>query len=110
MSWCWNQTCSHSQAYGFIEIFSGQGWVTKHMKANGVPSASFDIDLGKPVEGKQDAMDILTDPGFSFLGKKSGQAVGDLIFFPRNHELCIESMLTFDLGAISYPLIYVLVG
>lgn len=37
------------------------------MKANGVPSASFDILNGTPTEGKQNAMDILSDAGFAFV-------------------------------------------
>jgi len=56
------------QAYGFLEIFSGAGWVTKCMKANGVASAAFDVTYGSDfyMEGKQDAMNILSDAGFSF--------------------------------------------
>lgn len=41
------------------------------MKVNGIPSAAFDIDYGQPLEGKQDAMNILSDPGFAFLVCKS---------------------------------------
>jgi hypothetical protein len=58
---------SDLQAYGFLELFSGRGWASKIMKANGIPSASFDILLGEPIEGKQDAMNILSDAGFAFL-------------------------------------------
>ena len=36
------------------------------MKANGIPTASFDIRLGEPKGGKQDAMDLLSDAGFAF--------------------------------------------
>ena len=53
------------EAYGFIEIFSGTGWVTKQMKAEGIPTASFDMNLGDPLPNKQDAMDILSDSGFA---------------------------------------------
>ena len=56
----------YPQAYGFLEVFSGDGWVSKCMRANGIPTASFDIRLGHPKPGKLDAMDILTDAGFSF--------------------------------------------
>ncbi|CAK9011436.1 Uncharacterized protein SCF082_LOCUS11092 [Durusdinium trenchii] len=47
------------EAYEFIELFSGTGWVTKVMKANGIPTASFDILLGEHFPGKQDAMLVL---------------------------------------------------
>ena len=56
------------QEFRFIEVFSGDGWVSKCMKAHGIPTASFDIRLGEPKEGKQDAMDLLSDAGFSFFG------------------------------------------
>jgi len=59
------------KAYGCIEVFAGAGWVTKVMRANGVATASFDIQLGNPLPGKQDAMDMLTDPGFSPFGGKN---------------------------------------
>ena len=59
------------KAYGCIEVFAGVGWITKVMRANGVATASFDIELGQKIPGKQDAMDMLTDPGFApFVGKK----------------------------------------
>lgn len=54
------------EAYGFIEVFSGKGFVSKHMRVNGIPTAAFDLELGKPLPGKQDAMDILSDSGFAF--------------------------------------------
>ena len=54
-----------SEAYGFIEIFSGAGWVSKQMKADGIPTATFDVMLGQPLPNKQDAMDILSDSGFA---------------------------------------------
>lgn len=66
---------SRCQAYGFIEVFSGVGWASKMMRANGVPTASFDITYGAPLEGKQDAMDILSDPGFSLFGQYFGQLI-----------------------------------
>ena len=55
----------HPQAYGFLEVFSGDAWVSKCMKANGIPTASFDVRYGDPKPGKQNAMDILSDAGFS---------------------------------------------
>lgn len=59
------------QAYSFLELFSGKGWVTKLMKVNGIASASFDISYGEPVPGKQDAMDLLSDAGFALFDCKS---------------------------------------
>lgn len=59
-----------AQAYGFLELFSGRGWCTKLMKVNGIPSANFDVEYGSPMEGKQDAMNLLSDSGFGFLGCK----------------------------------------
>ena len=38
------------------------------MKVNGMPSANFDVEYGSPMEGKQDAMNLLSDSGFAFLG------------------------------------------
>lgn len=55
------------EAYGFLELFSGTGWVTKQFKAEGIPTASFDILLGDAVPGKQDAMNLLSDAGFSLV-------------------------------------------
>ena len=58
------------QAYGFLEVFSGDGWVSKCVRANAIPTASFDIRLGgsflKP--GKMDPMDLLSDAGFGSFG------------------------------------------
>lgn len=56
----------HNQDYGFIEVFAGDAWVSKCMKANGIPTASFDIRFGAPREGKMDAQNLLSDAGFSF--------------------------------------------
>ena len=39
--------------------------MSKCMKANGIATVSFDIRLGDPLPGKQDAMDLLSDAGFS---------------------------------------------
>ena len=50
-----------------MEVFSGAGWVSKAMRANGIPTASFDIKLGSAFEeGKQNHMDLLSDAGFAF--------------------------------------------
>ena len=59
-----------AQAYGFLDFFCGQAWVSTVMRSTGVPTAQFDISLGNPKPGKQDAMDLLTPSGFSFLCKK----------------------------------------
>ncbi len=56
-----------TQAYGFIEVFGGEAWVSKCMRVNGVTTATFDIRLGSPKQDKMDAMDILSDAGFAYL-------------------------------------------
>ena len=37
------------------------------MKHQGHPTAALDVIYGNPLPGKQDAMDMLSDPGFSLL-------------------------------------------
>ncbi len=59
-------TAFSMQAYGFIEVFSGEGFLANCIKANGVPVARFDIRLGQPQPGKQDPMNLLDDAGFAF--------------------------------------------
>ena len=56
-----------TQAYSFIEVFAGAGWISTCMKSAGHSVASFDILYGQPKEGKQDCMDFLSDSGFSTL-------------------------------------------
>ena len=57
------------QAYGFLEVFSGDGWVSKCMRANNIPTASFDIRFGDgPKPGKMDPMNLLSDAGFAPFG------------------------------------------
>ena len=57
------------KAYDFLEVFSGDGWVSKCMRTSGRATASFDIRLSPFVpDGKQNNMDILSDPGFAFCG------------------------------------------
>ena len=54
--------------------------MTKCMKAHGVASAAFDVAYGQDfyMEGKQDAMNILSDSGFScFVGIDSKQSSFD---------------------------------
>ena len=55
------------KAYSFIELFAGEGWVSKVMRAGGHQTASLDILLGSPPSGKQDAYDLLSDAGFAWL-------------------------------------------
>ena len=55
------------QAYDFIELFSGEGWLTRTLGAAGKSTAAFDILLGNPEPGKQDVMDLTTPSGFWFL-------------------------------------------
>ena len=55
-----------AQTFDYMEIFSGQGWVTRTMGSSGLDTASFDILLGDPKPGKQDCMDLTTDSGFWF--------------------------------------------
>lgn len=57
------------EAYGFLEIFCGQAWVSRVMRAAGYPTANFDILMGHATpEGKQNCYDLLSDAGFLFLG------------------------------------------
>lgn len=76
-----SQLSSCYQAYGFIEVFSGVGWASKMMRANGIATASFDITYGDPKEGKQDAMDILSDAGFSLFGQYFSQLIFGCVSF-----------------------------
>ena len=59
-------TLTWNQAYSFIELFCGEAWVSKVMRAGGHCTASLDIRLGEALPGKQNAYDLL-DPGFAFL-------------------------------------------
>lgn len=56
------------QVYTCIELFCGTAWVSKRLKLAGHSVASFDIILGDPLPGKQNAMDLLSDAGFAPLG------------------------------------------
>ena len=58
------------QKYDFVELFAGQAWVSRCMKAKGYSVAALDIVFGDPKPGKQDAMDLLSDAGFAFLAYK----------------------------------------
>ena len=61
-----------AQKYDFIEFFAGKAWVSRIMKYKGYSVAALDIMYGEDVpHGKQNAMDLLTDAGFAFLGATS---------------------------------------
>ena len=55
------------EAYSFVEIFAGAGWVSTCMRDSGKATCSLDILAGEPLEGKQNPWDLLSDAGFSFL-------------------------------------------
>ena len=55
------------QKYDFVELFAGQAWVSRCMKAKGYSVAALDVMYGDPEPGKQNAMDLLSDAGFAFL-------------------------------------------
>lgn len=56
-----------TETYTFVELFSGEGWVSRVMKTAGHRGASLDILLGSQNhgQGKQDPFDLLTDAGFA---------------------------------------------
>lgn len=58
-----------AKTYTFVELFSGEGWVSRVMKTAGHRGASLDILLGSQNhgQGKQDPFDLLTDAGFALL-------------------------------------------
>lgn len=56
-----------AQKYDFVEMFAGQAWVSRCMKARGFSVAALDINFGCPRPGKQNAMDLLSDAGFASL-------------------------------------------
>ncbi|CAK9008773.1 unnamed protein product [Durusdinium trenchii] len=55
-----------SEAYSFIEIFSGKGWASRVMRTSGFTTAQMDILLTVPEmkSSVQNYMDLLTDAGF----------------------------------------------
>lgn len=55
------------QKYEFVELFAGRAWASRCMRGCGLATASFDLDYGSPHPNKQNAMDLLSDAGFSFL-------------------------------------------
>ena len=56
-----------AQKFDVVELFAGKAWVSRCMKQCGQSVASFDIDFGEPLPGKQNAMDLLSDAGFALL-------------------------------------------
>lgn len=55
------------QAYGFVELFAGAGWISRCMRNANITTASFDIEYTKHVErNKQDHMDLCTAAGFGY--------------------------------------------
>ena len=57
------------EAYGFVEFFAGQGWVTRCIRNRGVPAASFDLEYAKDVKAdKQNHMDLTTPAGYAYSG------------------------------------------
>lgn len=60
------------QTYTVLELFCGTAWVSRMLKLAGHSVASFDILLGDPLPGKQDAMNLLSDAGFALLGSQEG--------------------------------------
>ena len=58
-----------NKAYSFVELFCGEGWVSKVMRAGGHGVASLDIRLGQSqgFSNHANPFDLLTDCGFMFL-------------------------------------------
>ena len=55
------------QAYGFVELFAGAGWISRCMRNANIPTASFDIEYSRDVDpDKQDHMDLCTAAGFGY--------------------------------------------
>ena len=59
---------TRSKAFDALEFFSGAGNVSRMLRFAGHAVGSFDIKLGNPAPGKQNAMDLLTDAGMAFFG------------------------------------------
>lgn len=83
--------CFPMQAYGFIDVFSGEGFLANCIKANGVPVARFDIRLGQPQPGKQDPMNLLDDAGFAFFN-----GIGIFLKFKGNFNTSSFKILAGD--------------
>ena len=55
-----------AQVYQCIEYFCGTAMVSKCMLLAEHPTASLDVNLGHPLPGKQNAMDLTTPSGVAF--------------------------------------------
>lgn len=62
----WLIKCVWLEAYTFVELFCGEGWVSRIMRTSGCCTASLDIRLATAREGKQNPFDLTTDAGFLF--------------------------------------------
>ena len=56
------------EAFDALEFFCGSGNVSRMLRFAGHAVGSFDIKLGNPAPGKQNAMDLLTDAGMACFG------------------------------------------
>ena len=70
---------SVSQAFDALEFFCGAGNVSRCLKYAGHSVGSFDIKLGTPLPGKQNAMDLLSDAGMASFGFT--QSMHSMCFF-----------------------------
>lgn len=52
-----------------MELFAGEAWVSRSFRHQGYATASLDVLMGHPREGKLDAMDLRTSAGMAFLAK-----------------------------------------
>ena len=57
------------QAHSFMELFAGQGWVSRIMRTAGHQTCNLDLNMGLAREGKQNFYDLLSDAGFLLLGR-----------------------------------------
>ena len=55
------------EAYQCVELFAGKAWVSRSFRQQGYATASLDVLMGQPREGKLDAMDLRTSAGMAFL-------------------------------------------
>ena len=55
------------EAYKCVELFAGTAWVSRSFRQQGYATASLDVLMGHPHEGKLDAMDLRTSAGMAFL-------------------------------------------
>lgn len=57
------------QAYDFVELFAGKGFVSACVKGAGFSTASLDITYHQALPQKQNFMDVLTPAGMALLMK-----------------------------------------